>query len=142
MSEIELGPFPKYETVRNNAYLSYIAIDSKFNLDSIDIGFYKEHLKDCEKNPTVGFIARNKYITGKKMNHPLHAKRNIKLLERQPEIDLLQKNIKNKINTLYPKTKNARQYIIKSGRISLDAIKKIKKYTIIDKLKICLKSFL
>ena len=76
------------------------------------------------------------------MNHPLHAKRNIKLLERQPEIDLLQKNIKNKINTLYPKTKNARQYIIESGRISLDAIKKIKKYTIIDKLKIYLKSFL
>ena len=45
MSEIELGPFPKYETVRNNAYLSYIAIDSKFNLDSIDIGFYKEIVK-------------------------------------------------------------------------------------------------
>ena len=76
------------------------------------------------------------------MNYPFYAKRNIKFLERQPEIDSLQKSINNKINNLYPKTKNARLYIIESGRISLDRIKKLKKYTMIDKLKISLKSFL
>lgn len=50
MSEVILRTLPKYGTVRNNAYLSYIAIDSKFNLDCVDIEFYKEHLKDCKKN--------------------------------------------------------------------------------------------
>ncbi len=142
MSEIELGPLPKYDDVRFNAYWSKIAIDSRLLIDDIDVDCYKNHLQDCEKNPTIGLIAGKKYITGKKMNYPFYAKRNIKLLERQPEIDSLQKSINNKINNLYPKTKNARLYIIESGRISLDKIKKLKKYTMIDKLKISLKSFL
>ena len=61
MSEIELGPLPKYDDVRFNAYWSKIAIDSRLLIDDIDVDCYKNHLQDCEKNPTIGLIAGKKY---------------------------------------------------------------------------------
>ena len=140
--EIELGPFPKYENVRSNAFWSRAAIDTLLSIDSDNIEEYKSHLQDCEKNPTVGFLARHKYITGKPMNYPITAKRNMRYLERQPEIDSLRKSIENKIKTeLYPRTRHIREYIIENERVTLDEIEKCRKYTKSDKLKILLKRF-
>ena len=138
MSEIEIGMIP-YEKVRRNAYWSRVHIDTKLKIDKDDIEDYKMHLYDCEKNPTVGLLAGKKYITGEPMNYPLCANRNIRYLEKQPEIDTLKKSIENKIDKLYPKTKYIREYIIDNNRVVFDGIEKSKKYTKFDKLMILLK---
>lgn len=137
--EIELGPFPKYESIRSNAYWSRVHIDTRLKIDREDILDYKAHLQDCEKNPTVGLLAGKKYITGKPMNYPEYAYRNRCYLERQPEIDSLKKSLKNRINELYPKTKHIREYIINNNRVLLDGIEKSRKYTSLNKLMILLK---
>jgi hypothetical protein len=140
--EIELGPFCKLEHIKYNAYWSRVHIDSRLKIDEKDIIDYKEHLKDCQKNPTIGLLAGKKYITGKPMNYPEYANRNIRYLERQPEIDELKKSLKKKINDLYPKTKHIREYIISSKRVVFSTIEKSKKYTAFDKLIILLKKFI
>ncbi|MDO4975406.1 MAG: hypothetical protein Q4E61_03725, partial [Alphaproteobacteria bacterium] len=85
------------------------------------------------------FLAKRKYITGKKKFYPEYAKRNLNIFEKQPEIIALKNSIDKKINKLYPKTKLLRQYIINHDRVLLDRIEKIKKYTIKDKLILSLK---
>ena len=39
--EIELGPFPKYENVRSNAYWSRVHIDTSLRIDNSDIEEFK-----------------------------------------------------------------------------------------------------
>ena len=63
--EIELGPFPKYENVRYNAYWTRVGINTRLGIDKDNIDDYKAHLQDCNNNPTIGMLARRKYITGK-----------------------------------------------------------------------------
>lgn len=140
--EIELGPFPKYENARYNAYWARVGIDTRLKIDDYNIDDYKAHLKDCRENPTIGLLANRKYITGKPMNYPIYARRNLHYLEKQPEINTLIKSLENKIKTLYPKTKHLREYIIDNGRVLLDGIEQSKKYTAFNKLAIFLKKFI
>ena len=137
----ELGAAPKYEKERYNAYSSRSGIDTTLLIDERNIENYKSHLYDCKKNPTVGLLIRKKYITGKPMNYPETAYRNMRFMERQPKIDSLIKNVNNKIKNLYPRTAHIREYIIDKNRVVLDGTEKIKKYTIFNKLKIMLKRF-
>ncbi len=141
MSELEIGCI-KYENIRNNAYWSKIHLDTSFLPDEYDLETYKAHWQDCKKNPTVGMIARRKYITGKPMNYPEYAHRNRCYLENQPEIDTLKKILKTKINDLYPKTKRARKYIIDNERVVLDWVEKSKKYTRFDKFMMLFKKII
>lgn len=134
--EIDLGPIVKYEQARVNSYWTRVGIDTRLLTDSDDINYYKRHLMDCEKNPTVGMIIRKKYITGSPMNYPECARRNIKFMNQQPEISDLIKSVDKKIQELYPRTKHIREYIIDSRRVLLDEVKKSKKYTIFNKLAI------
>ena len=134
--EIDLGPIVKYEQARSNAYWSRVGIDTRLLASSMNVSDYKNHLLDCEKNPTVGMIIRKKYITGKPMNYPEGARRNIKFIKQQPEIESLTKIIDEKIERLYPKTRHIREYIIDTGRVLLDEVKRKKEYTIFDKLAI------
>ncbi len=140
--EIELGPFPKYESIRSNAYWSRQGIDTRLEVDEDVLDTYKAHLKDCEKNPTVGMLARKKYITGKPMNYYPEARRNLHYMYRQPEVKELRKSLKNKINELYPRTKRIREYITDTKRVVLDYVEKSRDYTIFNKLKIALKRFI
>lgn len=140
--EIELGPFPKYEDVRYNAFWTRAHIDTRLRVDEDDIKTYKAHLQDCRENPTVGLLAGKKYITGKPMNYPTYARRNLRYLERQPEIDTLKKSLKNDIDKLYSKTKYAREYIVDNKRVVLDYVEKSKKYTTFDKMVIFFRRFL
>lgn len=140
--EIEFGPLPKYQDVRNNAYWSRVGIDTTLRIEDHNIDNYKAHLKDCEANPTVGLLARKKYITDKPMNYPIYARRNLKDLERQPEIDELNKSVKAEIEKLYPKTKHIREYIIDNKRVLLDWTAKSKKYTSLNKLAIFFKKII
>ena len=135
--EIELGPFPKYPSVRSNAFWSRVHIDTSLRIDDSDIEEYKAHLKDCNENPTVGLLAKRKYITKKPMNYPEYAHRNMRYLEKQPVISELKKDLKSKINTLYPDTKH-----INNDRVTLDFVEKHKKYTAFNKLMIMLKKII
>jgi len=139
--EIELGPIPSHENVRHNAYWSRVGIDTRLKIDDVDINSYKAHLKDCENNPTIGFLAKKEYITGKPMNYPFHARRNMRALERQPEIDTLQKIIKSNINDMYHNTKHIRKYAIDKGRVLLDSVEPIKKYSVLEKILLMAKRF-
>ncbi len=140
--EIELGPFPKYPSVRSNAFWSRLHIDTSLRIDDSDIEEYKAHLKDCNENPTVGLLAKRKYITRKPMEQPIFAKRNMHYLEKQPEIKKLKKAFESKVNTLYPSTKHIREYIINEDRVLLDYVKRSQKYTSFDKLMIMLKKII
>ena len=140
--EIELGPFPKYEDVRYNAYWSRVGIDTSLRIEDHNIDDYKAHLKDCRQNPTIGMLANRKYITGKPMNYPIYAKRNLHEMESLPEISSIKESIESKIKNLYPKTKHLREYIINNGRVLLDSIEKSKKYTTLNKLAIFLKKII
>ena len=142
MSELEIGYTP-YESVKNHAYWARVNIDTRLGRDTQDIDDYKAHLMDCEKNPTIGYLARRKYITGKPMNYPEYAKRNLHFMDKQPEIKALKESISKKINKkLYPRTKHIRKYIIDNERVVLDYVKKSKKYTIFNKLSIILRKFI
>ena len=140
--EIELGPFPKYESIRYNAYWSRKGIDTRFEVDEDVLDTYKAHLKDCENKPTVGMLARKKYITGKPMNYSIEARRNLHYMHRQPEVKELRNALNNKINELYPRTKHIRKYITDTNRVVLDYVEKARKYTVFNKLKIALKRFI
>lgn len=140
--EIELGPFPKYENVRSNAYWSRVHIDTSLRIDDSDIEEYKAHLKDCNENPTIGLLAKRKYITKKPMNYPEYAHRNMRDLESQSVISELKKDLKSRIDKLYPNTKRIRDYIINHDRVTLDIVEKHKKYTTFNKLMIMLKKII
>lgn len=139
--EIGIEAPTRYGNVRNNAYWSRVLIDTTLNVDLEDISNYKEHLKDCNSNPTVGLLARRKYITKKPMNYPIHARRNLRFIKSQPEIKSLNTSLINKINELYPRTKHLRQYIIDSDRVILDGINQSNKSTVFNKLMIFFKRF-
>ena len=139
--EIELGPFLKYENARHNAYWSRVAIDTRLKVDEDDMGCYKAHLQDCENHPTSGLLIKHKYITGKPMNYPAYASRNIRYMERQPEIDTLQKTINAKLNSLYPNTKHIRQYTIDNNRVLLDFVEPVKKYSVFEKILLMARRF-
>ena len=140
--EIELGPFPKYENVRSNAYWSRVHIDTSLRIDDSDIEEYKAHLKDCNENPTIGLLAKRKYITKKPMNYPEYARRNMRDLESQSVISELKKDLKSRIDKLYPNTKRIRDYIINNDRVTLDIVEKHKKYTTFNKLMVMLKKII
>ena len=140
--EIELGPFPKYENVRSNAYWSRVHIDTSLRIDDSDIEEYKAHLKDCNENPTIGLLAKRKYITKKPMNYPEYAHRNMRDLESQSVISELKKDLKSRIDKLYPNTKHIRDYIINHDRVTLDIVEKHKKYTTFNKLMVMLKKII
>lgn len=142
MAKTIIGAYLPYENVRRNAYWTRVGIDTRLKVDEDNIEDYKKHLRDCDNNPTIGYLAQREYITGKPMNYPECAKRNRHYMERQPEIKALKESIKEKINkTLYPSTKHIRKYIIDNERVVLNRIKKVEKYTIFNKLKIMFKRF-
>ena len=138
--ELEIGVFPRFEDVKRNAFWAKAAMDTTLRVDKRSLETYKAHLQDCEKNPTIGLLANKQYITNFSMNYGETARRNQRYMERQPEIDMLQKSIKSKVNELYPKTKNIRQYIIDNGRVILDNMRPTRGYNFFNRLKIFLKN--
>ena len=139
--EIELGPLPKFEDIRSNAFWSRTHIDTRMRPDFDDADIYAAHLRDCNNNPTIGLLARRQYITKKPMNYPTYAMRNFAIIKNHPEVGELEKSLKNKIKTLYPRTKHIREYIINNDRVELDLVKPTKKYSFLNKIAIFCKRF-
>lgn len=135
------GLYQKREDIKSNAFWSKLGIYRNPKVDKGCIENYKKHLADCETCPTVGLLARRKYITGKKVNYSKYAQKNINYLERQPGVDVLRKKVDGKLQELYPKTKYARLFIIDENRVVLDEIKPVKKYGLIDRIKLIKRFF-
>lgn len=87
--------------------------------------YYIKHLEDCNWNPTIGAIARQQFSVPKRNN-----------LIKTPTEKYLEKTLKDYINSLYPKTKKIRNYIVKSNRLNLDFVTKSTGYSFMDRLKI------
>ena len=139
--EIEVGGMP-YENVRSNAYWTRVHFDTSMWPDVENAKCYKAHLQDCIDNPTVGFLARRKYITGKRMNYPDFAWRNKKIMENDNNIKTTKNYLKGYVDFLYPKTKHIRKYIVNNDRVVLDYVKPRQGYNMFEKMLITLKRFL
>lgn len=138
MSEISYSYMP-HARIRSNAFWTGFHIDNMQWPPKSAKAHYIAHINDCIDNPTIGFIARSHYLTGRPINYPECAKRNKLIFDVQPEIVELNNALRDKVNTLYPKTQYARAYIIDDKRILLDYVKKGKRYTKIDRAIILLK---
>ena len=140
--EIELGPLPRFENIRSNAYWSRVHLDTRLCPDFDNIEQYRKHISDCYNHPTTGMLAKRKYITSKPMNYPINAKYNKYVMEMHPSVKELKNSFEQELKTLYPRTKHIRQYIIDNDRVVLDFVERAKKYTLVDKFAILLKRFL
>lgn len=137
--EITIGGVDKFKTIKTNAFWTNVHLDTSFKPDVDHVRMYKDHLTDWIKNPTVGLMADQKYISGKPHNFSLSFKINKMIMDADDGVIALKKTLKSKIENLYPKTRKIREHIIAGDRLELDYVKKSKGYNFIDKLKIALR---
>lgn len=133
--EIILGSTDKFKTIKTNAFWTNVHLDTSFRPDVDHVRMYKDHLTDWIKNPTVGLMADQKYINGKSHNYS-EFYRNKQIIESDSGVKSLKRNLKARIQKLYPSSQKIREYIASGDRLELDYVKKSKGYNFIDKLKI------
>lgn len=98
---------------------------------------YKHHLMDCLECPTRGLLARHQFINCTEgVVNVSRYKKNKKQIQQHPTFKRLQAELDSMIDTLYPKTKKLRKFIIKNNRIDYDTVTVEKKLTLLDKIKI------
>lgn len=85
-------------------------------------------LENCNCNPTIGAIAKQQFSVPQKS-----------FFEKTYAEKYLENIVKEKIKSLYPKTKEIRKYIIDNNRLNLDFVTKSQGYNLLDRLKILLK---
>ena len=112
----------RFENIRSNAYWHNAKLDTRFKpTDISDAQSTIEHYNDCIKNPTRGLLARRKFET---QNYPEYRMRNESIMRQFPEVRTLKDSFENKFNKeLYPKTKNARKFLINNEFVLLDYVK-------------------
>lgn len=112
----------RYDSIKRNAHYYNTVLDTRLkpNIDA-DAMEVIEHYKDCKKNPTVALLARKQQETH---NYPEYRFRNESIFNHSPEVKPYLDSFETNFNkTLYPKTKNARKYLIDKEFIVLDYIK-------------------
>ena len=112
----------RYENIRSNAYWHNVQLDTRLKpADITDTLATEYHYRDCLKQPTVSLLARKKYES---FNYPSFRTRNEAIINSYPEVKALKNSFEKKFNEeLYPKTKNARKYLIDKEFVILDYIK-------------------
>lgn len=100
---------------------------------------YIQHLDYCNYHPTTGLLAWHNNIELPYKYNPKNFKENLSQINKSPQIIHLKNIVNEKIDSLYPKTKKIRKYIIEDNRLSFDNVTRAKGYKILDKLKILLK---
>jgi len=94
-------------------------------------------LKEIAKHPTNGFLVKHQYMGNNRFSNNGHKRScNIENLKSSKNIMNLRNEILDRINTLYPKTKNLRKYIIRNDRLSVEYVKPKKGYNVMNKLAI------
>lgn len=89
---------------------------------------YAKHLDECIWNPTIGGIAEQQYVL--KSQNRFH--------KLNPQMKYLIDILDNTKKRLYPKTRKARDYIIKDNRLDLLSVTRSRGYNWLDRLKIFL----
>lgn len=112
----------RFEKIRSNAYWHNVKLDTRFKpTDISDAQSTISHYTDCITNPTRGLLARKKFETN---NFPEYKIRNEKILNKFNEVKTLKEGFETRFNKeLYPRTKNARRFLINKEFITLDYIK-------------------
>lgn len=140
MSELKVN-VSRFESVKKNAYQARTVLDTGFLPSAIDVDCYIDHIKDCIKTPTVGLIAREKYINKKPKDFPICFLRNKAMMDEVPVVKRLNSELDSKLGKLYPTTAKIREFIIKDGRLNLYNVTKSRGYNMLDKLKLLCKLF-
>lgn len=133
--KIDFGPLP---VVREHAQRALSALDKDILPSKYDMNIYLEQLNDCQENITRGMIARTQEIKQKPKAYPQLYWINKSIIEKQPQVKEIISEINSNIAQVYHSTAKLRNYIIKSGRISLDGVKPAKGYTKLDRFLIAL----
>lgn len=124
MSKIMSGASESYKSIRDNARLSYYAIDSNMPMTDYTKRYPKEHIMDCAQYPTVGLLARQQNKTNE---YPKFYKEHVRELQMSDEFRDVDEGFRNKFKTLYNKTGKVRRQLIKKESIVLDDVKPIQK---------------
>lgn len=92
------------------------------NVDSYEIDRYNKFLQVKAKNPTAADIAMRAAEKQNLTPAYLWYKRNVRLLEKSPENDVLVQQFKENYKQNYPKTGKLRKALIKNDRFQLDRV--------------------
>ena len=84
---------------------------------------YMDYLKHQIENPTRANIAMNKMYKKYPVNFPLSFEMNMAQLENAPEVDTLVKTLTDKYSSLYPKTGELRNRLIRADRVVFEEVK-------------------
>ncbi len=114
----------RFERINNNAFWANAHLDTRLRLDKNNIDENYNHIKDCIDNPTTGLIAGRKYRT---LNYPMHYARNQRDLFECSKMRQVNNEFVKKFRKLYPKTAEARLYLINMQSIVQNYVKPIKK---------------
>lgn len=126
--------YKQFNKIIHNAYWARYEIDSRLQLDDSAINCYTKHFKDKIKHPTTGMLAMRD-ISKKPLNYPMAYNTKINILEKQiTQTAKLTQEFNNLINTLYPKTRKIREYIINHDKVVIGEIKKTSGISLINNL--------
>ncbi len=126
----------KIPIMRQKAITNCLSLHSSGISVESQIQAYKNHLMSHDLNPTIAMLLESKYLKFLKKQ----GKKTKKIIENNPEIKKIKKNIENNLKRIYPKTNQIRKYIANSGRVKLENTKESKTYNLFDKAIIYIQS--
>ena len=109
--------------IKCNAYWTNVVLNSKEPMNKQNLETVYAHIDDCIEYPTIGLLARKKF--GVSQNKDVYQKQK-KILQKNSRVSFLEEAFSSLFTSFYPRTGNARKYLIESGSIGLDKTKPIK----------------
>lgn len=125
------------ENVKRNATTLRMELDSNYPRH-IRQQQYLPHMDDCIYNPTIGLTARQEIIHNHLPNFPSQFSKNLHHLRKSEKYKYFSDIIEERLNQLYPKTKNLRKFLIEENHLSLYFVKRKQKLNLLSKLKLML----
>ena len=119
MSEIIDGGYC-YENIRHNAYWYNVHLDTRLKPDADFADTFIKHYDNCKENSTIALLARKKSETN---HYSLFKLRNEELYNRFEGVREARDSFEKTFNKNYPKTGQARKFLIDKEFIVLDSIK-------------------
>jgi len=118
--------YEKFDRIKRNAYFARIALDTSFKPGEYAKKLMCKHLHDCIKYPTPGMITTYNELAGKEVNAPKYFFRNRHLALKSKSVKKLFNEYLQKLDSLYPKTLNSREFLIKTKRVILNGCNPVK----------------
>lgn len=126
------------ENVKNNASELRMELDTKVSLRQLEQEKYLPHMDNCIYHPTTGLLARQELIHDVPKSFPSQFSQNLYYLRNLKGYKYLSGILENRLNELYPQTKNLRKFLIKNNYLSLYYVKSKQKLNFLDKVKLFL----